>query len=93
MWFYNSLKRIVLCRLCHKQSRCETTQSYDPFKILGIPPDANKETIKSAYLRLAKLYHPDRNPSSEDARIKFERVQNAYRFVMERVAERSNGKL
>ncbi|MBI1383326.1 MAG: DnaJ domain-containing protein [Rhizobiales bacterium] len=32
----------------------------DPFSILGVRRGADRETVRSAYHRLAKLYHPDR---------------------------------
>ena len=31
----------------------------DPYKVLGISPDATDEQVKSAYRELAKKYHPD----------------------------------
>ena len=31
----------------------------DPYKVLGISPDATDEQEKSAYRELAKEYHPD----------------------------------
>lgn len=33
--------------------------SLDPYKILGVPTYADRETIEAAYRRLARLYHPD----------------------------------
>ena len=44
----------------------------DPYKILGVSPDATDEEIKRAYRRLAKQYHPDRNPGGTQA------VENAF---------------
>lgn len=49
----------------------------DPFEILGIPPDSEESAIKNAYRSKAKLYHPDTN-SSEEAKDKFLKVQQAY---------------
>lgn len=49
----------------------------DPFEILGIPPDSEESAIKNAYRSKAKLYHPDTN-SSEEAKDKFLKVQEAY---------------
>ncbi|RJS27601.1 molecular chaperone DnaJ [Corallococcus sp. H22C18031201] len=34
----------------------------DHFAVLGVPQDATRDQVKSAFLRLAKLFHPDRLP-------------------------------
>lgn len=52
----------------------------DPYRILGVSRDATPEQIKSAYRKLAKEYHPDRNrePGSED---RFKEVTAAYEML------------
>ena len=34
----------------------------DCWDLLNIPPDSDKETVKKAYARLAKFYHPEEHP-------------------------------
>jgi hypothetical protein len=54
------------------------------FDILGVPSDADTETVKRAYRALARLYHPDVNKTEEaDARMK--RINLAYSKIMERL--------
>ena len=52
----------------------------DYYRTLGIKPDADLKTIKSAYRKLAKEYHPDRHTGSKSKawEEKFKEVQEAY---------------
>ena len=53
----------------------------DPYKILGVSPDATDEQIKAAYRRLAKKYHPDLNPGDPAAAKKMQQVNAAYEQI------------
>ena len=53
----------------------------DPYKVLGVSPDASDEEIKRAYRRLAKQYHPDLNPGDEIAAKKMQEVNAAYEQI------------
>lgn len=50
----------------------------DPYQVLGVSPNASDEEIKRAYRRLAKKYHPDRNPGDAEAAKKMQEVNDAY---------------
>ena len=57
----------------------------DPYQILEISRDADEETIKKAYKRLSRKYHPDaniNNPNKEAAEEKFKEIQQAYQQIM-----------
>jgi molecular chaperone DnaJ len=53
----------------------------DPYKILGVSPNASDEEIKRAYRALAKKYHPDRNPGDAEAAKKMQQVNAAYEQI------------
>ncbi len=50
----------------------------DFYEILGQPRTADAEALKRAYRRLAKEYHPDRNPGDEAAEARFKEINDAY---------------
>ena len=52
----------------------------DYFDVLGVTRKASTMEIKKAYRKLANMYHPDRNDSSE-AKEKFQTIQKAYEIL------------
>ncbi len=50
----------------------------NPYKVLGVPPDASDEEIKKAYRDLTKKYHPDLNPGDEHAAQMMNDINTAY---------------
>ena len=53
-------------------------QKRDYYEVLGIDKTADPATIKKAYRKLAKKYHPDSNVGNEAAAEKFKEVNEAY---------------
>ena len=49
----------------------------DYYKVLGIKPQSNSQTIKEAYRKLAKKYHPDRNHDT-DTTTYMQQINDAY---------------
>ncbi|MEB3416281.1 DnaJ C-terminal domain-containing protein [Alteriqipengyuania sp. WL0013] len=50
----------------------------DPYTTLGVSRSASEQDIKSAYRKLAKELHPDRNTDNPKAAERFSEVTNAY---------------
>ena len=53
------------------------TASKDPYDVLGVERKASDEEIKKAYRKLARQYHPDRNPGDARAEERFKEIQEA----------------
>jgi molecular chaperone DnaJ len=50
----------------------------DPYDVLGVGKKATDEEIKRAYRKLARDYHPDRNPGDPKAEERFKEIGAAY---------------
>ncbi len=53
----------------------------DPYKVLGVSPNASDEEIKRAYRKLAKQYHPDLHPGDAEAAKQMQRINAAYEQI------------
>lgn len=56
----------------------------DPYGTLGIPRTASEADIKSAYRKLAKELHPDRNKDQPNAAEKFSDITRAYDLLSDK---------
>src|SRR5579872_1928425 len=50
----------------------------DYYKTLGVEKKASAEEIKKAYRKLARQFHPDRNPGDSKAEARFKEISQAY---------------
>ena len=53
-------------------------ETRDYYEVLGVDKGADDATLKRAYRKLAKKYHPDMNPGDKEAEAKFKEATEAY---------------
>jgi len=56
-------------------------QEMSYYEILEVSSNADKATIKKAYRKMAKKYHPDKNPGDKEAEHKFKLCNEAYQCL------------
>ena len=56
----------------------------DPYTILGVARGASEKDIKSAYRKLAKEFHPDRNQGKPKAAERFSEITQAYDLLSDK---------
>ena len=66
----------------------------DPYKVLGVSPNASDDEIKTAYRNLARKYHPDKYAGSDLAELaeeKMKEVNAAYEQIQQMRAKGNSG--
>lgn len=56
----------------------DTSNVQTYYDVLKIKPGSDDEQVRRAYLKLASIYHPDKNPGNENATSRFARINEAY---------------
>src|SRR5215469_2403815 len=53
----------------------------DYYEVLEVSRDADDDTLKKAYRKLAMQYHPDRNVGDHEAEVKFKEAAEAFEVL------------
>src|SRR5260370_41351240 len=65
----------------------------DYYQTLGVPETATTDEIKKAFRRLAKQYHPDRNPNKPEAAERFKEINQAHDVLSDPEKRKKNDQL
>mmetsp|Transcript_29578 Transcript_29578/g.40844 ORF Transcript_29578/g.40844 Transcript_29578/m.40844 type:complete len:121 (-) Transcript_29578:151-513(-) len=57
----------------------------DYYEILSVSSEATDEEIRTAYLKLALKWHPDKHSGDDSATLKFQQIGEAYRVLSDPV--------
>lgn len=66
----------------HSSSRLLAEKNY--YDVLGVEKNSDEKTIKQAFFKAAKKFHPDTNPDDPNATDKFAEVNNAYQVLSDK---------
>lgn len=53
----------------------------DYYQVLGVPRSASDKEVKRAFRRLARQYHPDKNPGDKSAEERFKEINEAHEVL------------
>lgn len=67
-----------------------SNQFRDPYSILGVAADANETTIRGAYRKMAKQFHPDVS-KEQNAEMQFLNISEAYDFLIQLMRSKREG--
>lgn len=56
---------------------------FDPYAVLGVPPEVSDLELRRAYRALVKRHHPDHNGGSPESARRFAEIQSAYAAVLD----------
>ena len=81
-----SRRSSIVCFLLLLLLRLAQSSIHDPYRVLGVPRNANQADIRRAYRTLCLKYHPDKNlnrPAFERKTCEetFKEIQKAYELV------------
>ena len=65
----------------HTIERIIMAEKRDYYEVLGVDKSADASTIKKAFYKLAKQYHPDTHPGDKATEEKFKEVNEAYEVL------------
>lgn len=82
---HHQSSRVVQEKLQEAQTLLKRSKTKDYYKILGVTRDADENTIKKAYRKMTKEFHPDKSMSKgvskEDAEKKMAGINEAYEVL------------
>jgi len=72
----------LTCETCAYQRRSrgppqQQVEERDLYEVLGVDRNADEATIRKAYRKLSRKYHPDKNPGDAEAATKFQAISEA----------------